>query len=152
MPTRYVPLSTFDRLTSSLLGPSGPFGARLDRQIPVDCYRKGDELVLQFDLPGQAEDAVEISLDNRTLTVKASRPYGPGDSDHVVLAERPWGEMSRSVVLGDTLDTERVRAAYDRGVLTVSVPVKAQARSRRIEVTHAPLSATAAEVGEGSEG
>ena len=61
-------------------------------------------------------------------------------------AERPWGRFSRQVVLGDTLDTERVNASFADGVLTVTMPVADAAKSRRIEITHAPLRAESREV------
>ena len=54
---------------------------------------------------------------------------------HPVISERPWGEFVREVLLGDNLDTSRVSAEYDAGVLTVSVPVAEAAKPRRIDVT-----------------
>lgn len=138
MATRYVPLSSFDRLTANLFSP-----ARLDRQIPMDALQRDDRLVLHFDLPGVAEDAVELSLERRVLTVRAERSGSVRDGDTVFVAERPSGAMSRQVVLGDTLDLDAVHAHLDAGVLTVSIPVSAKARSRRIEIGHAPVQATA---------
>jgi HSP20 family protein len=146
MPTRFVPLSQFDRLTASFFGPGGRPAARLDRQIPVDAFQHEDRLVLHFDLPGVPEDAVELSLERRTLTVRATRPYAIAEGDTTFLAERPWGDMSRQIVLGDALDMERVSASYETGVLTVTVPVAERAKTRRIEIAHAPVTATASEV------
>jgi HSP20 family protein len=142
MSTRFVPLSSIDRLAANLFSP-GP-SARLDRQIPVDAYQRDGGLTLHFDLPGVSEDDVELAVERRVLTVRASRRYEPGESDQVLVAERPWGAMSRQIVLGDSLDTGRVAAQYDNGVLTVSVPLAANAQSRKIEITHAPVETQAA--------
>ena len=143
MPTRFVPLTNFDRLAASFFTRPMP---SLARQIPVDAVQRDEQLVLAFDLPGVSEDAVEIALERRTLTVKAERPQAVRDNDHVFLNERPWGEMSRQVVLGDTLDLEQIEASFDRGVLTVTIPVSARAKSRKIEIGHAPVEASATEL------
>ena len=149
MSTRYVPLTSLDRmerLVDGLLGQAGRTLPRGDRQIPVDAFQRDGQLELHFDLPGVPEDAVELSIEGRVLTVRASRPYSPGDTEQVFFAERPWGQFSRQVVLGESLDTSRVGASYDHGVLVVTVPVSERAQSRRIEITHAPLRAESHEV------
>ena len=137
MPTRSVPLTReFDRLAASFFGPGR---ASLSRQIPVDAVQRDDRLVLSFDLPGVPEDGIEINLERRVLTVKAERPQQFHEGDHVFLAERPWGPMTRQVVLGDTLDTENLKATFDNGVLTVTVGRRTDARARRIEVSHGAI-------------
>ena len=136
MSTRMVPLSQFDRIVDSFFSPSR---TRLARQIPLDALQRDDKLVLIFDLPGVSEEAIEMSLERRQLTVKAERPSYVQDSDIVFVADRPWGEMTRQILLGDTLDLERVAAHFENGVLTVTVPVAATARTRRIEIGHAPV-------------
>lgn len=148
MPTRYVPLSSFDRmerLVDGLLS-SGKAYPRNDRQIPVDAIQRDGELVLHFDLPGVAEDTVELSIERRVLSVRAERGYTPEEGDIVFFAERPWGQFSRQIVLSDSLDTDRVHALMDNGVLTVTIPVSPQAKSRKIDITHAPLRAGSREV------
>jgi len=50
------------------------------------------------------------------------------------LAERPYGAFSRQLFLGEALDTERIEASYDAGVLTVTIPVAEQAKPRKIEI------------------
>ncbi len=144
MPTRYVPLNSFDRmerLVDGLLGQAGRAVPRSDRQIPVDAFSRNGQLELHFDLPGVPEDGVELSIERRVLTVRAERRYTPDDSEQVFFAERPWGQLSRQIVLGETLDTNRVSATFGDGVLVVTIPIAEQAKSRRIEITHAPLRA-----------
>ncbi len=149
MTTRFVPLSQFDRLAANFFG-SGPRPV-LDRQIPVDAIQRDERLMLTFDLPGVPEDHVELSLERRVLSVRAERESATREGDHVFLAERPYGTMSRQIVLGDTLDLDRVTATFDSGVLTVTVPMSAKAGTRRIEISNAPVSTSAGELGEDSK-
>jgi HSP20 family protein len=104
--------------------------------MPMDAYRKDDMFLLQFDVPGIPADGVELSVDNNVLTVKATR-HAPTMQEGVqpVVSERPWGEFSRQVLLGDNLDTSQVHAEYDAGVLTVTIPVAERSKPRRIDVS-----------------
>jgi HSP20 family protein len=53
----------------------------------------------------------------------------------MIAAERPTGSFTRQLFLGDTLDTERIDASYDAGVLTLRIPVAEQAKPRRIQIS-----------------
>jgi len=101
----------------------------------MDAYRKDDMFLLQLDVPGISAESVELTVDNNVLTIRASR-HAPVMQEQVepVVAERPWGEFSRQVLLGNNLDVSRIQAEYDAGVLTVSIPVAEHAKPRRIEV------------------
>ena len=114
------------------------FGGTGERSwgMPMDAYRKDDMFLLQFDVPGIAPDSVELTVDNNVLIVTATR-HAPSMQEgvHPVVTERPWGEFTRQVLLGDNLDTGKIQAEYDAGVLTVSIPVAEKARPRKIEVT-----------------
>lgn len=129
---RSDPFRELDRVFQQALGMTG------ERRwsMPMDAYRRDDMFLLQFDVPGIAPDSVELTVDNNVLSVKVTR-HAPTMQEGVqpVIAERPWGEFSRDVLLGDNLDTSRINAEYDAGVLTVSIPVAEHARPRRINVT-----------------
>jgi HSP20 family protein len=66
------------------------------------------------------------------LTVKAERT--PETDADLQVAERPRGVFSRQLFLGDTLDTDKIQASYDAGVLTLRIPVAEQAKPRKIAV------------------
>ena len=104
--------------------------------MPMDAYRKDDMFLLQLDVPGIDADGVELTVDNNVLTIKATR-HAPTMQEGVepVIAERPWGEFTRQVLLGNNLDVSSIQAEYDAGVLTVSIPVAEQAKPRRIDVS-----------------
>lgn len=103
--------------------------------MPMDAYRKGDSFLLQLDLPGVSPDSIELTVEEGVLTISAERPAPPkGEGVESVIAERTIGTFTRQVVLGKTLDSERIEANYEGGVLTVAIPVAEQAKPRRIEV------------------
>lgn len=68
------------------------------------------------------------------LTVRAERGGALQEGDQVLADERPKGSFTRRVLLGDTLDTGKLEAAYDHGVLTVTIPVAEQAQPRKIAI------------------
>ena len=125
---RTDPFRDLDRLTQQLLGtPSRP------AVMTMDAWREGDEFVVEFDLPGVSPDSVDLDVERNVLTVRAERPALNGDRE-VIAAERPRGVFSRQLFLGDTLDTDNVKASYDAGVLTLRIPVAEQAKPRKIQI------------------
>lgn len=130
MLVRTDPFRDFDRLAQQVLGTSARPSV-----MPMDAYRSGDEFIVHFDLPGIVPESIELDVERNVLNVRAERPSpAPEDADMLV-AERPTGTFTRQLFLGDTLDTERIDAAYDAGVLTVRIPVAEQAKSRRIPIS-----------------
>ena len=104
--------------------------------MPMDAYRAGEQFVVCFDLPGVDPDAIELDVERNVLTVKAERrPVAAGEQVEMQVAERPLGVFSRQLFLGDTLDTERIDASYDAGVLTLRIPIAEKAKPRKISIT-----------------
>ena len=132
---RTDPFREFDRLAQLMTGGSTPGTWSKPNPMPMDAYRSGDEYVVVFDLPGVPADAIDLDVERNVLTVKAERRPAPvGDGVEMQVAERPLGVFSRQLFLGDMLDAERIEAAYDNGVLTLRIPVAAQAKPRKISI------------------
>ncbi|HEY0618933.1 MAG TPA: Hsp20/alpha crystallin family protein [Kribbella sp.] len=132
---RTDPFRELDRLTQQLTGGSTPGTWSRPNPMPMDAYRCGDEYVIVFDLPGVPADAIDLDVERNVLTVRAERrPVAVSDGVEMQVAERPLGVFSRQLFLGDTLDPERIEAAYENGVLTVRIPVAAQAKPRKIAI------------------
>ncbi|OKJ97006.1 heat-shock protein Hsp20 [Streptomyces sp. CB03234] len=127
---RTDPFRELDRLTERLLGTSAHPAA-----MPMDAYREGDTFVVQLDLPGVSPDSIDLDVERNVLTVKAERRTAPDGDAEMVIAERPSGTFSRQLFLGETLDTDRIEASYDVGVLTLRIPVAEQAKPRKIEIS-----------------
>jgi HSP20 family protein len=116
-------------------------GTRTPLGMPMDIYRTKDGTYhVEADLPGVAPDTVEVTVEHGTLTIKADRAPGYGDSDQVIVAERPQGPFTRRLSLGEGVDSGHLTADYANGVLRVTIPAAPKAQARRIEVTHAPAS------------
>lgn len=108
--------------------------ARNTGGVPVDAYRRGENVWLHFDLPGVASDSLDIDIERNVLTVTAERKWRPEEGDHVYFAERRQGEYRRQITLGQEVDVENIEADYHDGVLTVRIPVAEQARPRKIAI------------------
>jgi HSP20 family protein len=126
---RTDPFRDLDRLAQQVFGTTGTVAR--PSVMPMDAWRDGDAFVVQFDLPGMALDSIDLDVERNVVTVKAERPDLP-QNDEVLAAERPRGVFTRQLVLGDNLDTDRIEAAYEAGVLTLRIPVAEQAKPRKI--------------------
>ncbi|MFI6510361.1 Hsp20/alpha crystallin family protein [Streptosporangium sp. NPDC050855] len=100
----------------------------------VDAERDGDWFDVHFDLPGVDPDSIDVTVERNVLTVKAQRQRRSRDGVESVISERPMGVFSRQLFLGDTLDTDRLEAVYDAGVLSLRIPVSDKARPRKISI------------------
>ncbi|HWH34132.1 MAG TPA: Hsp20/alpha crystallin family protein [Acidimicrobiales bacterium] len=132
MLARFEPLRDLDRLTQQLWGQGSVRAA----SVPMDAYRQGDRFVAHFDLPGIDPASIDLTVEKNVLTVRADRAAPAADDGREwLVTERPQGSFTRQLFLGDGLDADRVEAEYDRGVLSITIPVAEQAKPRRIDVT-----------------
>ena len=128
---RTDPFRELDRLSQQVFGTPGTVAR--PSAMPMDAWREGHEFIVEFDLPGVDPHSIDLDVERNVLTVKAERHALQGDRE-LLAAERPRGVFSRQLILGDTLDTERVQAAYDGGVLTLKIPVAEKAKPRKIAI------------------
>ncbi|GGY17087.1 Hsp20/alpha crystallin family protein [Streptomyces djakartensis] len=127
---RTDPFRELDRLTQQVLGPAARPSA-----MAMDAYRSGDDFLVHFDLPGIDPETIELDVERNVLNVRAERRSPAPEGAEMLVAERPTGSFTRQLFLGDTLDTERIDASYEAGVLTLRIPVAEQAKPRRIQIT-----------------
>jgi HSP20 family protein len=130
---RTDPFRELDRL-AQILGNPGTVAR--PATMPLDAWRDGDVFVVELDLPGVDPSSIDVDVERNVLTVSAERP-ALGDQQELLAAERPRGVFSRQLILGDTLDTDRVEANYEAGVLALRIPVAERAKPRKIDVSHA---------------
>ena len=126
---RTDPFRDFDRLTQALMGSTGRPGT-----LPMDAFRDDGRFVVQLEVPGVDAGSIDLTVEKNVLTVTAERKPTYGEAERVV-GERAYGTFSRQLFLGETLDTERLTAEYDAGVLTITIPVAEQAKPRRINIS-----------------
>jgi HSP20 family protein len=127
---RTDPFRDLDRLTQQVFGTVARPAA-----MPMDAYRQGDTFYLKLDLPGLAMNAIDLTVEQNVLTVRAERPPTSADGAEMIVAERPAGTFTRQVFLGDTLDPDQMTADYTAGVLTLAIPIHEAAKPRKVEIT-----------------
>ncbi|MER5573559.1 Hsp20/alpha crystallin family protein [Streptomyces massasporeus] len=128
---RTDPFRELDRLTQQVFGPA----TTRPSAMAMDAYRSGDDFFVHFDLPGIDPETIELDVERNVLNVRAERRSPAPEGAEPLVAERPTGTFTRQLFLGDTLDTERIDASYESGVLTLRIPVAEQAKPRRIQIT-----------------
>jgi HSP20 family protein len=120
---RSATVRDLDRLTARVFESTGrSSGCRLN------AYRIDDDYHIDIELPGVDPAGIEVRMDEDVLTVRAERkpsadeePTTPGADD------RPIGPVTRQVTLSDRLDTDRLDARYETGVLTLRIPLREKA-------------------------
>ena len=127
---RTDPFRELDRFTQQMLGTAARPAA-----MPMDAYRDGHTFYVRFDMPGVQAGAIELTVEQNVLTVRAERRPIQADGAQMIVAERPYGTFTRQVFLGETLDSENITADYAAGVLTLTIPVHEAAKPRTIQVT-----------------
>jgi HSP20 family protein len=123
----------FDRLAQRVFGPATGT-ARVRAVMPMDVIRRKDEVLIRFDLPGVDPESIDVTVDREVLSVTAKRAEEAGEDEKLITRERVTGTFTRRVFLGDSLDSEKIEAAYTDGVLAVRLPLLAKAQPRKVEI------------------
>jgi HSP20 family protein len=102
---------------------------------PVDVYEDESGVELKMEVPGIDEKDIDIRLENNVLTVRGERKLEKEEKqDNFHRVERQYGSFSRCFTLPATLDTEKVSASYDKGVLKIALAKRAEAKPKQIKV------------------
>lgn len=126
---RTDPFRELDRLINTVAGSRAHPAA-----MPMDAYRADDTVLVHLDLPGVPREAIDLTVEQNVLTVRAERAPSDEGAEQLV-AERPSGVFIRELSLGDTVDTDRLTAEYDDGVLTIKIPIAAKPKGRKVEIS-----------------
>lgn len=135
--------SEMDRLFDSFTGrfnamPFMParFGAPLSVPSPaVDITEKEDAFIVTAEVPGLAENDIEVLLSDGTLTIKGEKKQEREQKgDNLYLSERSYGVFQRAFSLPETVDSEKISASFSNGVLSVTLPKAVVAPPKKIEV------------------
>jgi HSP20 family protein len=104
--------------------------------MPAEIVESADELSFAIEVPGLRPDDIELTIENNVLTVSGEKQQQQTEHNYR-LAERRYGRFSRSFRLPATVDTNRVHASCEHGVLTIRLPRAEAAKPRRIPVSGA---------------
>ncbi|MDT5328054.1 MAG: hypothetical protein QOF25_5206 [Mycobacterium sp.] len=128
---RFDPFRELDRLNERVL--TGTM-----RAMPTEAFRRGDEFFVLLDIPGVDPSDVKVTVERNVVNVEAVFTSPRQEGDELIIDERVHGRASRQFFLGENLDPANLRADYDRGVLTLTVPVAEQSKPRQVEIGSAP--------------
>jgi HSP20 family protein len=102
---------------------------------PTDIFEDAEGIKIVTELPGLAPADVKLTIENSTLTIRGEKKQiAEEKTTRVHRYERSYGAFERSFTLPTTVDTEKVQARFEHGVLTVALPTAERAKPREIEV------------------
>jgi len=101
----------------------------------VDVYEDEHNLVLKLEVPGMNEEDLKVSLENNSLTVTGERKFEKEEKEeNFHRIERRYGTFTRTFRLPNTVDTEKVDASYDKGILKITLAKRAEAKPKTNKV------------------
>ena len=118
-----------ERLTEQALG----YG-RGPRALPMEALRRGDGFLIALDVPGVDPADVDVSVECNVVTVRAHREPLHDHGDELVVDERPTGDFSRQLFLGENLDAGQLSAEFNDGVLLLRIPVTEASKPRKVQI------------------
>ena len=112
----------------------------------VDIYETEHELVVKADLPEVDPKELDIRVENNLLTIRGERKFEQKvNEDNYLRVERAYGSFSRSFSLANTVNADAIKADYQNGVLTLTIPKREETKPKQIKVNvGAPAVAAAA--------
>jgi HSP20 family protein len=102
----------------------------------VDVYEDEHSVTLKIEVPGIDENDIDVRIENNTLTVHGERKIEKEEKEeNYRRVERQYGSFTRTFTLPTTVDSEKVSANYDKGVLKIALPKKTEAKPKQIKVS-----------------
>ena len=131
--TAYAARDPFFRLVDTFLRPAEEVADR-PWMPPVNIRETQESYRLEAEIPGLTKDDIQITLENNVLRLAGERKLDEATKNSYQRIERAYGSFSRSFVLPSQVNTEKVEASFQDGVLTITVPKAEQAKPRKINI------------------
>ena len=101
----------------------------------VDIYETENELVVKADLPDVNPEDLDIRVEGNILTIRGERKFeNKVNEENYLRVERAYGSFSRSFSLANSVKSDAIKADYQNGVLTLSIPKREEAKPKQIKV------------------
>jgi HSP20 family protein len=150
--TRFEPFSVagtlqdqINRVFNDVLARGGEDSNLTTWAPAVDIFETEHELVVKADLPDIDPKDLDIRVENNILTIRGERKFEKKvDQDNYLRVERAYGSFARSFSLATTVNTDAIKADYQNGVLTLSIPKREEAKPKQIKVNVSTAAAAAA--------
>ena len=119
------------------INPLFEFPSAASNTLPAEVYLADDNFVVTLDMPGMDPEFIDVEVSKNTLTVSAQRDTvgERPENARVFFGERPSGTFRRKFVIGNDLDISETTSSFHNGVLTLTIPVAASSRPRKIPIT-----------------
>jgi HSP20 family protein len=125
----------FNRVFGDVVGRTGEESNLTPWAPEVDIYETENELVVKADLPDVNPQDLDIRVENNILTIRGERKFDKKvNEDNYLRIERSYGSFSRSFSLANSVKSEAIKADYQNGVLTLSIPKREEAKPKQIKV------------------
>jgi len=106
-----------------------------DWNISLDVIQKPEEVVVKASVPGVKAPDIEVAVEDNVLTIKAERKAEDiGKDAEYLIRERPTGTFFRALRLPDIIDTEKIKSAYEAGVLAITMPRAEEKKKKQIKI------------------
>jgi len=102
-------------------------------EVPVDAYVTDDEVVITVAVPGVAPEAVDVTIEGDTITIKGELK-GPLDNVNYLVQERTYGSFTRTLRLNIPVQADKAEASFDKGILTLTLPKQEEVKPKTITV------------------
>ncbi|HYW99068.1 MAG TPA: Hsp20/alpha crystallin family protein [Candidatus Elarobacter sp.] len=101
----------------------------------VDIYETEHELVVKADLPDVDPKDLDIRVENNVLTIRGERKFEKKvNEENYLRVERAYGSFARSFTLANSVNSDAIKADYQNGVLTLTIPKKEEAKPKQIKI------------------
>lgn len=107
--------------------------AEREARLPLDVYTTPSEIVISANVPGLKPEEVQVTLEGDTLSIHGEFK-APMENVDYIFQERSYGKFSRTLTINVPVDNEKVEAAFENGVLTITLPKAEAARPKTIRV------------------
>ncbi len=135
-PTRFETTATFDDLFRNLGLGQWANQPEFMSDMRVDITEDDDSYYIDAEIPGVDKDDIDVSVEGNRVAINAETKREKQKKDEKELVvERSWGKAYRAFALPSDIDGGRTEARYDKGVLTLTLPKKANGNARRITVS-----------------
>jgi HSP20 family protein len=104
------------------------------RSMPMEALRRGDNFIVNLDLPGVRREDIDLTVERNVVSVRARREPMREEGDEVIIDERFYGAFARQLFLGENLDPDGLSADLMDGVLTLTVPVREESKPRKVRL------------------
>ncbi len=134
-------MERFDRLSDAFFPTRSRVSVPQGSSLPLDVFEKDGRVVVRASMPGLKPEDVEVSIDDRVLTVSGTLGFDEEHKDaRVFVREIATGSFSRSIRLPDDVDTDKAEATFENGMVSVTFPRLVETKPTPVRVPVKPVS------------